>query len=314
MALPRRWEQVAPRSGNPTLRVLQWNCLADGLAQDGQFANATPGVLQWNYRAPRLLAEIDAAEADIICLQEVNRFPDFFEPELTKRGYTGVFAEKSSSPCVHFGFPKDGQALFWRTSRLQAAGEKFAKSYVDAAGQTLSQGRLLQLLQDRATGAMLLAATTHLKAKAGAECEGVRVLESAQLAMDLRNAMSESNGTPLALLLCGDFNDDPTSRPVENLLADSQLSLRSALSDLSLPERFTTWKYRTSKDGSICEKRAIIDYVFYAPGAGASALRPVARWAPPTTKEIGPGALPSPQYPSDHLAVLVEFEWGAAAA
>lgn len=106
----------------------------------------------------------------------------------------------------------------------------------------------------------------------------------------------------------------------------------------------------------------MIDYIFYAPGEGAGALRPVARWAEPSVararaaalpvetngtdcslllsslyhiarwppllfgssnhsmisslpqEDIGPGALPCSGYPSDHLAQLVEFEWGGPPA
>ena len=114
---------------------------------------------------------------------------------------------------------------------------------------------------------------------------------------------------PPAVLLTGDFNAQPWSDCVKAVLSDAALPLQSALGDQSAagPGAFTTWKFRVYDDGSICEKRAVIDYVFHS-----SALRPVARWAQPTQAEIGPDALPSAAYPSDHLAVLVEFEWQEA--
>jgi nocturnin len=49
-----------------------------------------------------------------------------------------------------------------------------------------------------------------------------------------------------------------------------------------------------------------IDFIFY-PGAGP--LQPVARWAMLSAQEIGPAALPSPAYPSDHVAQCCDFEW-----
>ncbi len=52
----------------------QWNCLADGLAQAGDFVRAPPAVLSWEARAPLVLAELSEADADLLCLQEVNHY------------------------------------------------------------------------------------------------------------------------------------------------------------------------------------------------------------------------------------------------
>lgn len=145
-------------------------------------------------------------------LQEVNRFP-FFEEALRRAGYEGVFFAKLHSPCEGLGFPADGCALFWRVALLEAAAPADAAPYVGAGGAALNQGRLIQLLRERATGDLLLAATTHLKAKE--DSEGVRALEAAQLVAALRSAGGEGaagrlGGVPI--VLCGDFNDSPGSR------------------------------------------------------------------------------------------------------
>jgi len=54
----------------PYLPLLQ----ADGLAQTGDFVKVPISCLQWEYRLPMILQEIRAANADIICLQELNHF------------------------------------------------------------------------------------------------------------------------------------------------------------------------------------------------------------------------------------------------
>ena len=63
---------------------------------------------------------------------------------------------------------------------------------------------------------------------------------------------------------------------------------------------FSTWKFRTGG-----EARRVIDHAFYS----GAALAPTRRWRGPTRAEIGPGGLPCAAYPSDHVALLVEFEW-----
>ena len=43
--------------------------------------------LKFAYRLPRIIAEIETANADILCLQEVSKLEEL-EPELSKLGYT----------------------------------------------------------------------------------------------------------------------------------------------------------------------------------------------------------------------------------
>lgn len=112
-----------------------------------------PAALCWEVRAPLLLAEVLEADADVVCLQECNRYSaptcwsaakslclwhycqlekllapydmnlvsagDFFEPEMRQRGYTGLFWPKQCSPAEQYGFPCDGCALFYRNLRLE---------------------------------------------------------------------------------------------------------------------------------------------------------------------------------------------------
>lgn len=100
--LSRSFDVLTPRTaGAPSLRVLSWNVLADGLSQHGDFVKARvalrfsrarrgarprtlltvlappqapPHALLWEHRLPRVLAELESADADVICLQEVNHF------------------------------------------------------------------------------------------------------------------------------------------------------------------------------------------------------------------------------------------------
>eukprot|EP00798_Chlamydomonas_sp_ICE-L_P025637 gene25637-11295_t len=60
----------ATRPPSSRFKVLQWNVLADGLAQSGDFINVPPEILEWRFRAPLVLQELTDSEADIICLQE----------------------------------------------------------------------------------------------------------------------------------------------------------------------------------------------------------------------------------------------------
>ena len=130
-------------------------------------------------------------------------------------------------------------------------------------------------------------------------------------------------------MLCGDFNAVRESPAVRALTTHAPLGLAHAARGAAAPA-FTTWKYRPAKgaDGNgngngngvsarsappspspppllpLCEKAETIDHLLHTPS-----LRAIAAWGAPSRDAIGPAALPSAVYPSDHLAQVVDFEW-----
>lgn len=50
---------------------------------------------RWSYRSSRLIREIVAWKPHVICLQEVDHYDDFFEPELRKVGAHTVLSHAS---------------------------------------------------------------------------------------------------------------------------------------------------------------------------------------------------------------------------
>ncbi|GIL66810.1 hypothetical protein Vafri_20325 [Volvox africanus] len=195
-------------------RVLQWNVLADGLAQNGDFCRAPPACLEWGYRRPLLLQEILEANADIICLQELNHF-DELSQVLSSLGYDGAFREKHASPALKYEFPPDGMAVFFRRNRFRccANGVEGRSFHDDWTGREQSQGYLQILLYDMMVGRELLIVTTHLKAKDGAECEDVRLRQAGQLLRNVEvtlqrlqhgTAAATGNGGNHASYVCND--------------------------------------------------------------------------------------------------------------
>lgn len=67
------------------------------------------------------------------------------------------------------------------------------------------------------------------------------------------------------------------------------------------PVEFSTWKFRSKGE---CKRT--IDYIFFS---GDGKLRPTSRWRMLSEAEIGPAALPSCRYASDHVSVCADFEW-----
>ncbi|KAG0631798.1 hypothetical protein M758_1G279800 [Ceratodon purpureus] len=305
------------------LRVMQWNVLADGLAQFGDFCRVEKQYLEWNYRSPLLLDRILKDDPHLICLQELNHFGDCFLPELKQHGYDGEFWQKSSSPTQRYKFPLDGCALFYKTSRLQLL-ESDTIRYEDSQGLKLHQGGQICRFKDVDAKQDFVVVNTHLKAKGGAINEKLRVLQIRQLLQRI-NTVQKGSSTPT--ILCGDLNADPLSETY-SILHENFVSVYSlvcpcdpahraneldvlefcdAVADGGAPAEplFTTWKFR-SKEG---ERQRTIDYIWFNT---QNKLVPQRRWSTPSETTIGPNALPSALYPSDHLPIMCEFRWKAS--
>jgi exonuclease III len=106
-----------------TLRVFQFNMLADGLSgltsDLGAFSRVTFDDLNWEVRKDQLLYEITQYNPDVITLQECDHFYDWFLPELNAKGFDGVYAPKPASACLQVSDKSDGCAIFVKRNKLR---------------------------------------------------------------------------------------------------------------------------------------------------------------------------------------------------
>ena len=115
-------------NGGVLLKFMQFNVLADGLSgedpEKGGFNAVPPLSLDWQFRRINLLREIfrQGVWPDIISMEEVDHYEDWFSPFLSALGYSGSFMAKPSSPCKltapQSGL-EDGCALFWRNDTVE---------------------------------------------------------------------------------------------------------------------------------------------------------------------------------------------------
>ncbi|KAF7654190.1 hypothetical protein LDENG_00073020 [Lucifuga dentata] len=293
----------------PSIRVMQWNILAQALGEgkDG-FIRCPLEALNWQERKYLILEEILTYRPDILCLQEVDHYYDTFQPIMASLGYHGSFLAKPWSPCldVEQNNGPDGCALFYRRSRfsLQAT----AHLRLSAMMLPTNQVAIVQTLVCRTTGRCLCVAVTHLKARSG--WERLRSAQGADLLQNLRNltsrgVQSEDGSDAIPLIVCGDFNAEP-SEDVYRRFSSSALGLDSAYkllsSDGQTEPPYTTWKIRPS--GESC---STLDYIWFTHNAfSVESLLDL-----PTEEQIGPARLPSFHYPSDHLSLLCDISFRA---
>lgn len=322
--LKRQWTlPVNPYKESANLKVLQWNVLADGLAQHGDFVKVTQQALCWSHRAGKLLQLILEPQPDIVCLQEVNRYGDCFLPAMEKHGYTGAFFCKPCSPAEQYGTPCDGCALFYRSDRFDLCAEPQGQTYKAMDNSAGNQGMLMVHLFDRHSNTPICAATTHLKAKPGQAYDAIRDHQATQLMSELKRGLSAHIDKPVAALgskpqqgstqrplifLCGDLNTTPDSSTCQ-LIARDPLQLRSSWDSylnsvhrsggMQDQQPFSTWKFRS--DG---ESKRTIDYIWYSID---DRLQLVSHWQLPSEAAIGATGLPTLDLPSDHLALCCSF-------
>ena len=103
-------------------------------------------------------------------------------------------------------------------------------------GSEANQGMLTVLLQCTHTLHPILVVCLHLKAKSGAQCEAIRHEQACQalhLADGLVERASADSSSPCSMLICGDFNDTPTSKCLQ-VLRRSDFVLKIKLSSFGM--------------------------------------------------------------------------------
>lgn len=251
------------------LTVMTWNTLADQLAND--FPAVSPEHLTWEYRKNLLLEGITSYMPDVVCLQEVDHFSDFFQLELSERGYQGWFQKKS-------GWHNDGLCIFFNVEKIV----KIEEICVMFPQRQFAIGALMEC-----NGKRFALLTTHLKAKA--EFDSVRV-EQANILLERLRGIRE-----IPIILCGDFNSLPGTNAYK-VIKENDIGL-SSVYGVQKELEYTTVKVR--------ERLQIKteDYIWQR-GFAIKKLLSI-----PSLEEIGTTGLPNGNYPSDHISLLASFSF-----
>jgi len=241
---------------------------------------------------------------------------------------------KLDSPCLKYGGPPDGCAIFYRRSRFQLRGLKThiytvnipGSLEVDVNAGLSNQNAIFACLYDVVEGKHVIVVTTHLKAKYGTEIQMSRNYQTLELLKELEE-FRYKHGTNHPVIVCGDFNGNSSEELYVTMLKSplnfcsvynsssrehcKSMSVESGEDDNLLYANsepvYTTWKFRD--DG--VEKMSCIDYIWISESSlqlSAFALRVL-----PSTSDIGPAGLPCKTYPSDHLSLACKVAWSQSA-
>lgn len=283
-------------------------------------------VLDFSIRKWRLLdvilRSISCSESgyfnpDVIGLQEVDTFHNFFQPVMKLNGYEGIWMPKPRSPAVKQGWYSDGCALFWNTTRWELVQEqRFLITKED------NQVAIFAVLRHLHTKQSVLFVVTHLKANRSHEQTRTRQ------AKNLAKQITENYPPDMPVVLVGDLNASPppthpetlpvaspaaTATPVESPWCLDVFLKHGFHSTYSLlqpsPDMWTSCKYQENchRDGrkqqTTKTKRMMVDYILFR---GCLFHVRSLRLLPNVQ-----GALPNLRYPSDHAVIAAKFQFGA---
>lgn len=123
---------------------MTYNILASTYATNDAYSYCPAWALDWDYRKHVILRELLSYDCDILTLQEVESDPFhlFFQPEMAKAGYDGIFLPKSRARTMEDWRAVDGCVTFWKRSRFSLA-EKHTVEY-----QSLAMSKHKELTHD----------------------------------------------------------------------------------------------------------------------------------------------------------------------
>ncbi|XP_035518581.1 2',5'-phosphodiesterase 12 [Morone saxatilis] len=319
----------------PSVRVVSYNILADIYAQTELSKNVlypycAPYALQLDYRQNLIKKELAGYNADIVCLQEVDKgvFTDSLTPALDAFGLDGVFRVKEKQ--------HEGLATFYRRSKFQLLSrhdimlsEALTSDPIHSAllekvsansalkDKILLRSTALQVsvLEDlNKPGRKVCVANTHLywHPKGG----NVRLVQMGVALQHLSHVINEvAPGAPL--VFCGDFNSTPNSG-VFQLVSEAVVPQQHPDWSSSGPEESCSMELLSTFPPllSACSQPAYtnyvggfhgcLDYIFIQPDSmQVEQMIPLPTHQEVTTYE----ALPSVAHPSDHIALICDLRW-----
>ncbi|XP_023403364.2 2',5'-phosphodiesterase 12 [Loxodonta africana] len=314
------------------IRTVSYNLLADTYAQT-EFSRTVlypycaPYALELDYRQNLIQKELTGYNADLICLQEVDRavFSDSLVPALEAFGLEGVFRIKQH----------EGLATFYRKSKFSLLSQhdiSFHEAlesdplhkelleklvlYPAAQERVFQRSSVLQVLVLQSTNdssKKICVANTHLywHPKGGY----IRLIQMAVALAHIRHVSCDLYpGIPV--IFCGDFNSTPSTGMYHFVISGSIPEEHEDWASNGEEERCNMSLTHFFKLKSACGEPAYtnyvggfhgcLDYIFIDLNAlDVEQVIPLPSHEEVTTHQ----ALPSVSHPSDHIALVCDLKW-----
>jgi mRNA deadenylase 3'-5' endonuclease subunit Ccr4 len=258
--------------------VATYNVLATAYIKSQWYPGVPEHLLRPETRVPALVRHLEAFGADVLCLQEVE--PDVFavlRDRLGPLGYAGHYEQKGRNR-------PDGCATFVRTEIFAVRHARRLEYRDRESGPEAHSGHVALMLALEWDGQFLGVANTHVRwvAPDTPRDEQVGFRQVAELIAACRDFEPSCRDW----VVCGDFNYPSDSEAVGAMRRAGYVFAHAD---------------RPHVHSAVANGRAkLIDYLFHTAGLRSRPLDP-----PVVTDDT---RLPSSDQPSDHLALVAEFD------
>ncbi|XP_044307180.1 2',5'-phosphodiesterase 12 [Varanus komodoensis] len=321
-------------TGPGLIRTVTYNILADIYAQTELsrtvlYPYCAPYSLELDYRQNLLKKELAGYNADIICLQEVDKsvFADSLGPALDAFGLEGLFKIKEKQ--------YEGLATFYRRDKFSLLSQhdialnqalledplheelrdKLAL-YPQVQEKVLQRSSVLQvsiLQSTNDSSRKICVANTHLywHPKGG----NIRLIQAAIALSHIRHVINDMYPA-IPLIFCGDFNSTPSTGTYSFVnngsIAEDHEDWASdgeehhCTMSLTHPFRLKSACGEPAYTNYVGGFHGCLDYIFI----DANALEVEQVIPLPSHEEVTTHqALPSVSHPSDHIALICDLKW-----
>lgn len=315
-SLPKETAFSTKRQG--TIRIVSWNILAEAYAKPEKYPRTLSNDLEWQTRSKRIIQKIQAFNADIVCLQEVqiSNWPGF-SSDCQKLGYSCDVVQNVTS-----GYPV-ALAILYRSEVVEVMAVESRSRALIAAIRVFHTQKLLFL------------ANIHFQAGLDAIAEEQRFNQLRSLLRRMQFHVAQYSqllqasqpDSMMDVVFVGDFNMNRSSplyqllstgcRPTFPSNAKVKMSADASLPFLPLVDLYAQYGRNTSFHGSsdsitwnspyqkpTFRTGCVLDYVF------ASGYTSASPWEHEDTesadKEIHQSKAqhwPNAEHPSDHWPV-----------
>ena len=258
--------------------VASYNILADAYIQRAGYPRTPRMVLNPAWRRRALVERVGALQADILCLQEVEpRIHAALGARLGVLGYGAQYGGKN-------GARPDGCALFFRQEAFALIDSRLL-AYSDGGGDSADSGNVALIARFRSARAVIGVVNTQLTwDPPGTPLESQRGYRQARQLLLECEKIAHSAKT---WILAGDFNATPGSETVSMI---DRAGFRYAHQNRA---GVYTCNFNS--------QAKMIDYLFHS-STLASEPQAISFIDDRTV-------LPSAEEPSDHVAIVAQFEW-----
>nr|GEW73277.1 carbon catabolite repressor protein 4 homolog 4 isoform X1 [Tanacetum cinerariifolium] len=92
-------------------RVVSYNILAQAYVKSSIFPHSPSACLKWKARSPVILDVLKNLDADILCLQELDEYDNFYKEKVAQNDYSSIYIKRS-------GKKLDGCGIFYKHKKI----------------------------------------------------------------------------------------------------------------------------------------------------------------------------------------------------